>query len=320
MRTKYIRVSPVKGKNSSKKVSSSSKGILQYLLLWLMVKIHLHYSGHGLSQKTINELKMSVLQRKPDLFKKGIFFRRIKYVFINKVVIDFSRKEALFRGSLKSGYIFSTERFGKREYRNFAYLMFAMPKPENMIIGILGPIPKMGLRAEWAKQFIDKCESSTWVSIPAGQISDDRDLWTTFNDAKDSAKKAAWIPLLNALNALLGDFMEVTYTDHPNSIVILESGNFKIKQMGGRTSQVFNVFNTESSGTVRLVGTVTIKRSCHDWFISINGVDFIRLQPSISSEIFISGLTPGQKRWFRHQLITKDGSYGPMETRELIVT
>ena len=301
-------------------LKNGKRGIISYILVYVMVSVLIFLFGKVFSRKEINVLRACVANRKPKNWMKGGLLMSLKRFFSSAVIIDFSVEDAYLRGSMKQGSLFDKNRMRELEYRNFSLLMMGMPTAENAIIGKLGKIPAMGLRNAWALEFIDKSAVSTWVAVLPAVILNLRNLAGFFNLAVGADKKAKWTPLYAALQSLLADFQGVANLDHINSIAILESGGFSIKQVGGKGKNKFTVANTDISGTVALTGPTKKGRIGHDWWISLDGITFVRLTPSINAEISVSGLVSGKKYWFQHQMFDKTGLVGPLETLFIPVT
>jgi hypothetical protein len=295
--------------------------MIKCTFLVMLISLFLFVAKNDASNKLINFLQAyrNTLRGKNKTIKKSFFARGIRF-FMNRVTLTRAAVSDYWaRG--KEGAFFNRDEMGSEGFNNFAVIMMATPTPENAIIGILGDIPVMGLRWQWAKDFIDPCAISTWVAIDPLVITADRLLLSAFNTAIGSNKKAKWVPLYAALQSLLADFQGIANTDKPNAIVILESGNFKIKGMGGKKPQVFNLFDGAASGTVRLVGEAGgKKKTCHDWFISFDkGMTWTRLQPTINSETLATGLPVGETIWFAHQIINKNGVVADSYNKKSIV-
>jgi hypothetical protein len=297
-----------------KNISNVLQMLKSIVLVWLITLL-LFVAGDGLS----NKLKGNLRKFRNELRGKG---KTKKESFLSKAISFFMKRVTLTGAALsdfwargKEGAFFNREDMGKAGLNNFAFILMAIPTPENRIIGILGKIPALGLRGAWAKEYIDACAVSTLVTVPPATIVDIRLILTNFNAAIDAPKKALWETLLLALQSLLADFQGIANLDRPNSISILESGNFKIKGKGGNKAKTFNLFAGAESGTVRLEGQAGgKKKTAHDWQMSLdNGVTWIRLLPTLSSETLVSGLEVGKLVWFAHQIIDKngivDGSY-----------
>ena len=211
------------------------------------------------------------------------------------------------RKLIRNGFVYEGE--------NGVVILMAAPTPENVITGIIGKIKKAD-RYDRALEIINACAISTYVTIAPADITLYRGHLTTFNAVGTPAQKSArWAIVYDDLKILLSTFQLAATANQPNAIVILESGAFKIKNIGGNSKRQFNLFDGAESGTVRLEGQAGGKKKhLHDWFISYDlGVTWTRLQPTISGETLAIGLTVGKTVWFGHQIIDKngivDGSY-----------
>jgi hypothetical protein len=211
---------------------------------------------------------------------------------------------------------------GRSRYgRVFAFM--AMPTPENVITGYIGKI-KVEDRGTRGKEIIDACALTVTPTIPPGTITGYRADLLTFTNASGSAKTAAWKIVYNDLKALLMAFQLAANASQPNSITILQSGSFKIKNVGKKQKQVFSLANNIENGTIDLTGNVApAKGKClHDWWISFDlGKTYVRLDPTLESTTQATGLTIGAVIYFRHQYITPRGKdNGALETLFITVT
>ena len=289
--------------------------MIKCTFLVYLITLFLFVAKDDASSKLINYLRAyrnsltgKNRTKRINFFSKGIrfFIKRVKLTQV--AVSDFWA-----RG--REGAFFNRDEMGGEGYSNFGFILMAVPTPENKIIGILGKIPAMSARGAWVKVYFDACATSALVTVNPLVIAADRLILTNFNAATDAPKKALWETLLLALQSLLADFQGIANLDRPNSISILESGNFKIKGKGGNKEKTFNLYAGAESGSVRLEGQVIKKgRIAHDWQVSYdNGMTWIRLLPTINSETLVSGLKVGETVWFAHQLVDKngvvDGSY-----------
>src|ERR1035437_1219807 len=287
------------------------KNVLQMLksivLVWLITLL-LFVAGDGLSNKLNGYLRKfrNELRGKNKTKRKS---------FLSKVSNFFTKRVSLTREAVsdywargKKGAMFNRDEMGKEGFFNFGFIMMAAPTPENVIIGIIGKIA-VANRAIRAKEIIDACASSTLCTIPPADIVIYRGHYDTFVAAIDAPKKAAWKIVVKDQKILLAAFQLKANSDQPNAISILESGSFKIKNVGGGTKQTFQLFDGAASGTVSLIGqSGGKKKHLHDWFISLDkGLTWTRLQPTINSETLATGLTVGMDVWFAHQLIDKNG-------------
>jgi hypothetical protein len=308
-----VSSSAANGKREGKSVAQSNaanhKGVFQYGLLWLFVSVLLFIGRNFMKTRTVYALRNILNESRPKGWtKERISFLWFKKLIVKNVYIPFNLNRVL-DASKATGALFSMARMNKFQYRNFVYMLMAMPTPENVITGIIGKIA-VANRAIRAKEIIDACAVSTWVTILPADIVIYRGHLATFVAAIDAPKKAAWKIVMKDLKILLSAFQLAANNDQPNAISILESGSFKIKQVGGKKSQVFDLTDGAASGTVNLIGEAgnPKKKHLHDWFISLDGgLTWTRLQPTINSETLAIDLPVGKDVWFAHQIIDKNG-------------
>lgn len=334
MKNSSSAASPQRGKNTSSQSATgkqggkgvatgndtNQKGVLQYALIWLTVTILLFIGGNLMKPQTIDGLRNLLNQTRPKGWsKKKINFLWFKRLIIKHVYIPFNLNKVL-DASKATGALFNMERMNKFQYRNFLYMLMAMPTPENVITGIIGTIA-VANRAIRTKEIIDACAVSTWVIILPADIITYRAHLATFETAIGAPKKAAWKIVIKDLKILLSAFQLAANADQPNAISILESGSFKIKQTGGNKVQTFQLTDGAASGTVNLIGqSGGKKKTCHDWFISFDdGLTWTRLQPTINSETLAIGLMVGKTVWFAHQIIDKNGVVAGSYAKKSIV-
>jgi hypothetical protein len=292
-----------------KNISNVLQMLKSIVLVWLITLL-LFVAGDGLSNKLKGNLRKlrNEIRGKNKTKKKSFLTRGISFFMKRVTLTGAALSDFWARG--REGAFFNRDDMDKAGFNNLAVVLMAVPTPENAIIGVIGKQPAKGSRGSWMKEYIDACAISTWVIIDPLVIAADRLLLLNFNNAVGAAKEPFWVKLMAALQSLLADFQYIANNDKPNAIVILESGNFKIKGMGGKKPQVFTLTNGAVSGEVNLIGEAgpVKKKHLHDWFISYDlGLTWTRFQPTINSETSFSGLTVGATIWFAHQIIDKDG-------------
>jgi hypothetical protein len=297
--------------------------MIKCTFLVLLITLFLFVAKDDPSSKLINYLRAyrNTLTGKNRTKRKSFLSKGIRFFSSRVKLTRVAVSDYWARG--KEGAFFNRDEMGKAGFNNFAVILMATPTPENSIIGILGTPPVMGLRWQWAKDFIDACAVSTWVTIDPIVITADRVLLSAFNTAIGENKKAKWVPLYASLQALLSDFQGIANLDKPNAIVILQSGNFKIKGMGGKKPQTFQLMDGAVSGTVNLIGPAgpRKKKHLHDWFISYDlGNTWERIQPTINAETSFDGLPVGKVIWFAHQIIDANGVIaGSYDKKSIVV-
>ncbi|MEI6815260.1 MAG: hypothetical protein WCL14_01520 [Bacteroidota bacterium] len=303
-----------------KKSKIKEMGWLKRRIASAFILILLAVVGKMLDEKNVMQLHANLNLLDPNRKdRKRSFWNRF---FNNLKRLAFKQESnplEAFNKSLKVGGLFDINRIGKKEMETFRFIMMSTPTPENKIIGILGKIPNLSLRHGWAKAFIDAIETSSYMPSPDPSIASCRAHLLTYKNAKTQGRKAAWVFVINDLNAQLAAFQRLADNDHKNSVLILESGGFKIKRTGKKQRQVFKLTHG-GSGIINMVATGGGKKKhCHAWWKSDNGVDYTMMLPTTDAETTAKGLKVGSLMYFQHQLITKKGATGKLETLSLTV-
>ena len=309
------------GKGAATSNGANKKGVVKYFFLRLLVGLVLLLGGKLMNRLTKKGLRNILNDSRPISWtNEKISFSWFKNIFIKNVYVPLNINK-IFDESKATGALFNMKRMNKFQYRNFIWMLMAMPTPENVITGIIGTIltPNRAIRA---KEIIDACAVSTWVIILPADIIIYRGHLTTFENAIGAPKKAAWKIVVKDQKILLSAFQLAANNDQPNAISILESGSFKIKQVGKKQRQVFGLMNGVDPGMVDLVGNTTKGRCLHDWWISYDlGITYTRMAPTLDSKTQKTGLTVGKVIYFQHQLIVpKAENNGPLETLFIVIT
>lgn len=198
----------------------------------------------------------------------------------------------------------------KNKPQSETIILMSIPLAVHTITAVLDMPKGNAERGARAKDITDACEVSTYVSVPAGTIATVRADTTAYNGATSATRPNLWRVLHNDMKALMRMFQDAADADPANAIAIIESGAFKVKQVAIPQKHEFTATNNAVSGTIDLIAPGGPTRSCHDWKYSADGLNFVRMTPTIAAETHKDGLTPGRFAWFTHELITKDGPQG----------
>ena len=185
------------------------------------------------------------------------------------------------------------------------YIILAMvPQVIHQITAVLD-VPDGNLkRGEKASRIITASTNNAWVTITQTVIDGYVQHLKDYNTAtKPAARNAAWLNVHKDLKAIMRLFQEAADNDPENAIVIVESGDFRVKKVTIRQRQVFAVSHGVESGTIDLVGPSAQGRHCHDWWYSADGTNYVRMRPTLESTTQMTGLKPETNAWFMHELI-----------------
>ncbi len=203
--------------------------------------------------------------------------------------------------------------------QNTMIVLMTMPQAIHVITAALD-MPKGNLeKGARALEIITGCTSNPYVTIAGPVIAGYTTNLTNYNGATPSTRVNLWRKVNNDMKALMRKFQEAADGDPANAIAIIESGNFRIKQVAGREKQKFEAFNGPVSGTVLLTAPGFKGRCCHDWWYSEDRIAWFRMDPTVDAETQKDGLTPAKWAYFRYQLITKDGPQGMSRVIDILV-
>jgi hypothetical protein len=73
---------------------------------------------------------------------------------------------------------------------------------------------------------------------------------------------------------------------------------------------VFDGFAGVASGTIVLVGPAGGQNTFHEWWTSVDNINWVRIQGTVNANTLITGCVPGAPMYFRHQIINTIGGTG----------
>jgi hypothetical protein len=193
------------------------------------------------------------------------------------------------------------------------FLLLGMPSAIHILTATLqieSGDPSRGVKA---RDVVNLCASSTWVTVPLGVITALLADIATFNAAVGAARITAWNNINTGLKSVMRLFSDEMGLDPTNAREICESGGFKVKGVKNKQAQVFGITQGTLSGTIDCVGNTSTKDHCHDWLLNFAGGPFVRQRPTPKSKKQFTGLTPGTYG-VQHQLILANGDDGPLQT------
>jgi len=197
---------------------------------------------------------------------------------------------------------------------NGAIILMGMPSSIHILTAVLNIKKRDPRRGAKALAIARACSIGTWVIVDLGTLTALFADIAEFNLAKGEAKKTIWDRINGTLKSIMRQFQSASENDPINSREIIESGGFRVKKVHKKQEQVFGLIQGPS-GTVLLTGDTIESTHLHDWWISENGTDFVRMDPTTESTTQATGLIVGKRYWFKHQFRTPVGQKnGPLKT------
>lgn len=122
---------------------------------------------------------------------------------------------------------------------------------------------------------------------------------TTIGSIHESLKE--WIPQVK----------QVALRDPANAVAIVHSLGYGTKKSGTRAAKQFEAEDTTNAGEVHLSWPAVPKAGSYRVEISTDNVSWTYKDTSMKARITLTGLTSGQKYWFRYVTTTRTGTLAP---------
>jgi len=216
--------------------------------------------------------------------------------------------------------IFFPECTTEKEINAKVIFLMALPKPTGVVTAVLN-LPTKHLDCVDVCQHIrTDCTGNIYVPVDILILEALDVLILAYKNAHGPALKPAFDAMVEALNPIMAMFQ--TYANIPEhkpfSIVIIQSGNFHVKGVGGGVRDIWEA-TTGVAGEIKLTAVAGPNNCCHAWWYSSDGITWVMFYPTPHGRTSMSGLTPGQWAWFRHELIFTTGPSGVIQETKIIV-
>jgi len=134
------------------------------------------------------------------------------------------------------------------------------------------------------------------------------------------ARDVAMQVVISDLRSLTAYVQGIANANPAKAEAIITSAGLKVKRAGQIDKQDFTVKNNSVSGTVDLIAKGADKRGAHDWGMSMDGINWTMLTPTLAAHTQVIGLTRGSIVFFRHREILKDGPGGWSQTVNIVIS
>ena len=146
-------------------------------------------------------------------------------------------------------------------------------------------------------------------------------LIANYDGAHGAARAVALQLVKDALTLIMRKYQD--FANLPinklNSIVIIESGGWHVRGIGGNHAVLFDCANGIASGEVMLCAPGGPDRSLHVWWYSADQITWTMLYPTIKAHTSQFGLIPGHYAWFRHEMAVSTGGTGVSQDIKIMV-
>ena len=165
-------------------------------------------------------------------------------------------------------------------------------------------------KGEKAGGIVNAWTDNKWVPVDAmlqKQYLDDITNYTAADST--AARNSAWKTVHGDLKSLMRQIQTAADNKPADAIEIIESFKLRVKKVAIHQIQVFGAVNGTEPGTIDLTAPGGKGQHCHDWWISLDGINYTRMRPTLKSTTQMVGLKSLSWAWFMHELIVaKDGT------------
>ena len=191
-------------------------------------------------------------------------------------------------------------------------IAMALPNPDASVEAYLVIPRNHGKAVVLMNDIVAGCTDNIYVSILTADLDSASELIENYNKAHGEARKVTLNLAVEALEVFMAAFQ--AFANQPankkNSIVILQSGNFHVKGIGGNHPDIWDAFQSSIAGEVLATAIKGEGNVCYDWWISFDNIIWIRMDPTVHNRASFSGLNPHPSVWVKYQLVEADGPQG----------
>ena len=162
-----------------------------------------------------------------------------------------------------------------------------------------------------ARNIKTKCTGNLSVVFTSTEITNLGLAINAYEDTHGSLREEAFTTLNNMLkNIFLARISLAAIASPDTAISLIQSCGCVVQGVGGKSEQVFDGFPGIASGSIVLVGPAAGAHAFHEWWPSVDNINWVRIQGTTDANTLITGLTPGAAMYFRHQIIDSTGGTG----------
>ncbi len=195
-------------------------------------------------------------------------------------------------------------------YRNTEFVLMATVLPVHVVQGVIKyPTGGMLKILDHARGIATSCTTNIWVTIPGADITIVSTAITAYGSATAGNRPGKKTAMTQAIESkLLAPFQVAANADPINSLAILQSGGFHVKQQAIRQIQQFEVKEGLSAGMVEIqtAGGPKTKNHLHNWFSSRDGIKFDWEKSTNSANTQLGPYPSGVKMHFQTELSVLD--------------
>lgn len=205
----------------------------------------------------------------------------------------------------------------RKEYK-FSFLMSQVTAVHS-VTAVLGMPQGKDKRIKLATEIVAACTDNANVAVDIAILDGISEDIASYKSADSGSNKDAWRLVKNGLGTVMSLFQTAANNDNMRCKSIIHSGKFKVKEIGLAQKRKFKAKNSGLEGEVILTAQGGGQNTCHDWSHSPDGVNFVRLPPTIAGKTKVKELVAGKYGWFTHELVTTKGGQGISQMIKIMV-
>ena len=201
------------------------------------------------------------------------------------------------------------------------YFIMTVVLPVHKAQGVI-KYPKGGKAkvAEHATNIVTSCTGNSWVTISEENLALVTAAIGNYTSATAANRPGKKTLMTNAIeDILLAPFQAKANTDPVNSIEILRSGGFHVKEQAIPSVRQFKVTNAADEGSVEIQTAGGPKNKAHlfNWYFSTDRITWEWKMSTNSSKTMLSGFESGKVIYFMVEMCVQDVSQGMSQIIEI---
>ncbi len=198
--------------------------------------------------------------------------------------------------------------FKNNKHKNVQIILMALPLPVHQVTGAINfPDDKAGIITR--ATFIHTKSLASGLTFPGTTLADYLTAITTCATADAASWPGKFKAMNNAAQFIMAVVQKAADADPVNSISILQSCGFNvIPAHGAHIAEFSGVPSSTIRGAVDLVtaGGPQAKDHLHQWWSSLDGINWIREQATNGRKQTVEGFAHGKDVYFKVQLSIQD--------------
>ena len=203
-------------------------------------------------------------------------------------------------------------RFGGYSITARYHIMMTLPNPDANVEAYMVIPHNHGKAVTKMNDIIAANTDNVYVPILIADLDIASGLVEDYNKAHGAARKVTLALAVAAIEIFMAKFQ--TFADLPankaNSIVIIQSGGYHVKGIGGGHPSTWDALPGHITGEIMMTFITGVGTCCYDPWYSLDGIIWVRMDPTIYNHATITGMVPDSYIFVRYQLCDAHGPEG----------